>query len=112
MLNTGLEMLGVQVSDEQDVNDPLDPDGVTNMRDADSDERMFLAWDPSTYPPIAHLIYDVTVAPSAPVGARHINALFDFDRSGHWAVTTSGSVEWAIVKRGHQRCARHHRDAG
>jgi len=97
-LTTGLETLGVAVTAEQDAVDPLDPDGVTNIRDADSDERMFLSWDPNTTPATSHLLYDVTVAAGAPAVDRYVNALFDFDQNGRWSGAAAGA-EWAIVNQ-------------
>lgn len=94
-LVTGLEMLGRQVSAERDIRDPGDPDGMTNLRDADADERMFLVWDPNTLPATAHLLFDVTLAAGAPAGDRFVNALFDFDRDGDWGGAAAG-VEWAL----------------
>lgn len=98
MLTTELEMLGQNVSVEQDVVDPTDPDGVINMVDADSDERMFLSWDPNTTPATSYLIYDVTVDNSAPDVDRFVNVLFDFDRSGDWS-GAAGGTEWVVVNQ-------------
>ena len=97
-LTTGLEMLGQAVSVEQGVVDPDDPDGRVNLVDADEDERMYLAWDRNTSPGTAYLIYDVSVAAGAPSVTRYVNVLFDFDRSGHWANTTT-VTEWAVVNQ-------------
>lgn len=41
-LNVGEETLGLSVSAEVDANDPNDPDGVPNLVDSDSDERMYV----------------------------------------------------------------------
>ncbi len=97
-LTTGRETLGLAVTAEQDVVDPLDPDGATNIRDADSDERMFLSWDPNTTPATSHLIYDVTVAAGAPAITRHVNAVIDFDRNARWQGDAAG-VEWSVVNQ-------------
>ncbi|GAH93412.1 unnamed protein product, partial [marine sediment metagenome] len=46
-LNTGEETLRLNVSAEVDATDPNDPDGVPNLVDADSDERMYVILDGS-----------------------------------------------------------------
>jgi hypothetical protein len=94
-LNIGQEMLGVGVSMEVDATDPSDPDGVPNLVDADSDERMFVIIEDAT----AKLAFDVTVDASAPDITRYINVLIDFDQSGNWGGAANGK-EWAIVNTG------------
>ena len=91
-LNVGQEMLGVNVSAEVDANDPYDPDGVPNLVDADSDERMFVIIENAT----AKLAFDVTVNASAPNVTRYVNVLIDFDQSGNWSGAANGT-EWAVV---------------
>ncbi|HAV65432.1 MAG TPA: hypothetical protein DCY13_24030 [Verrucomicrobiales bacterium] len=94
-LVTGVETLGRTVSRETDAGDLSDPDGVPNLEDADSDERMFLAWNPNTSPATAHLIFDVSVAIDAADEDRHVNLLFDFDQNGAWSGAAAGT-EWAV----------------
>lgn len=97
-LAAGQEMLGDAVSIETDAVDPSDPDGRTNLDDGDSDERMFLVYDPNTSPATGRLIFDVTVTAGAPPGARYLNVLFDFDTDGAWGGAVAGT-EWAVVNQ-------------
>lgn len=97
-LFTGLEMLGRAVSVERDAQDPSDPDGLPNRADGDSDERMFIVWDPNSNPAKANLLYDVTIAPGAPDMDRYVNVLIDFDRNGAWGGAANGK-EWAVVNQ-------------
>ncbi len=91
-LNVGEETLGLNVSAEVDATDPSDPDGVPNLVDADSDERMYVIMDGSQ----ARLAFTVSVSLSAPDVTRYANALIDFDQSGNWSTGTYG-VEWVVV---------------
>jgi hypothetical protein len=91
-LNTGEETLGVNVSTEVDANDPADPDGVPNLVDADSDERISVIVEGTQ----AKLAFTVNVAPNAPDVPRYANALIDFDQSGNWSAGTYGT-EWVVV---------------
>jgi len=61
-LNIGGETLGMNVSAEVDANDPADPDGVPNLVDADSDERIFVIVEDTQ----AKLAFTVTISPNAP----------------------------------------------
>ena len=91
-LTTGEETIGYHVSDEVDAIDPADPDGVPNLVDADSDERIFVVIEKTR----AKLAFTATVSPRAPDVTRYANVLIDFDNSGDW---TEGSLgpEWVIV---------------
>jgi PKD repeat protein len=91
-LNIGEETLGLKVSAEVDANDPNDPDGVPNLVDADSDERMFVILDSGK----AKLAFTVKVSPNAPDITRYANVLIDFDQSGNWSTGTYG-IEWVVV---------------
>ena len=91
-LNIGAETLGVNVSAEVDANDLNDPDGVPNLVDADSDERIYVIMEGTQ----AKLAFTVTVSPNAPDVTRHANALIDFDQSGNWSAGTYGT-EWVVV---------------
>jgi len=91
-INTGEETLGMNVSAEVDANDAADPDGVPNLVDADSDERIFVIVEGTQ----ARLAFTVTVAPSAPNMTRYVNAVIDFDQSGEWSAGTYGS-EWVVI---------------
>jgi len=91
-LNVGEETLGMSVSAEVDANDPADPDGVPNLVDADSDERISVIVEGTQ----AKLAFTVTVAPNAPDVTRYANALIDFDQSGNWSAGTYGT-EWVLV---------------
>jgi PKD repeat protein len=91
-LYVGEETLGINVSAEVDAIDPNDPDGVPNLVDADSDERMYAIMEGTK----ARLAFTVTVSPFAPDVTRYANALIDFDQSGHWSTGTCG-VEWVVV---------------
>ena len=91
-LSPGQEMLGVNVSTEAGATDPDDPDGVSNLVDADSDERMFVIIENRT----AKLAFDVTVTASAPDAARYVNVLIDFDQSGNWGGSVN-ETEWAVA---------------
>jgi len=91
-LNVGEEILGLNVSAEVDAIDPNDPDGVPNLVDADSDERMYVIMEKSQ----ARLAFTVTVSLNAPDVTRYANALIDFDQSGNWS-TGSYGVEWVVV---------------
>ncbi|MFP3897966.1 MAG: hypothetical protein ACLFVD_01430 [Dehalococcoidia bacterium] len=91
-LNVGEEMLGMNVSSEMDAIDPDDPDGVPNLVDADSDERMYIIMEDGK----ARLALTVTVGPDAPKTTRYVNALIDFDRSGNWSTGAFGP-EWVVV---------------
>jgi len=91
-LNTGEETLGLHVSAEVDATDPNDPDGVPNLVDADSDERMYVILDGSD----TNLAFTVTVSSGAPDVTRYANVLIDFDQSGNWS-TGSYGVEWVVV---------------
>lgn len=88
-LHIGEEMLGITVSAEADANDLNDPDGIPNMVDSDSDERVFVIQDGSN----ARLAFTVTVSSTAPERKRYVNILVDFDQSGNWSEGTSG-IEW------------------
>jgi hypothetical protein len=91
-LNVGEETLGLNVSAEVDANDPADPDGVPNLVDADSDERIFVIVEGTQ----AKLAFTVTIAPNVPDVTRYANALIDFDQSGNWSAGTYGT-EWVVV---------------
>ena len=91
-LNTGEETLGLNVSAEVDATDPNDPDGVPNLVDADSDERMYVILDGSD----TKLAFTVTVSSGAPDVTRYANVLIDLDQSGNWS-TGSYGVEWVMV---------------
>jgi len=94
-LNIGAETLGVNVSAEVDANDPADPDGVPNLVDADSDERIFVIVEGTQ----AKLAFTVTVASNVPDVTRYANAVIDFDQSGKWSAGTYGT-EWVVVNLG------------
>ncbi|NQU39351.1 MAG: hypothetical protein HQ523_05315 [Lentisphaerae bacterium] len=100
----GTRMLGVAATSELGPSDPADPDGVHNLDDADSDERMFLAWDPNSAPPRALILFDTTIiTPPGPVEAAvtetlYFNALLDFDQGGSWSNGASGA-EWAVTNQ-------------
>ena len=96
VLNVTADRLGVLNSAEIDVLDPNDPDGATNLKDADRDERMFVALDQNTTPPRARLIFDVTLGADGFDGTRYLNVLIDFDRDGRWRGNAAGA-EWAVV---------------
>jgi len=91
-LNTGGEMLGMHVSAEVDAIAPDDPDGVPNLVDADSDERILVIVEGTQ----AKLAFTVTVASAAPAVDRYANALIDFDQDGKWSAGTQGD-EWVVV---------------
>lgn len=91
-LNVGEETLGLNVSAEVDAIDPNDPDGVPNLVDADSDERMYVIMEGTK----ARLAFTVTVSPIAPDVTRYANALIDFDQSGNWSTGNYG-IEWVVV---------------
>ena len=91
-LNVSQEMLGVSVSAEVDATDPADPDGVPNLVDADSDERIFVIVEGTQ----AKLAFTVTVALGAPAVPRYANAVIDFDQNGSWNTGTYGT-EWVAV---------------
>ena len=91
-LNIGEETLGMNVSAEVDATDPADPDGVPNLVDADSDERVFVIVEGTQ----AKLAFTVTVSPNAPDVTRYANAVIDFDQSGNWSAGTYGT-EWVVV---------------
>jgi len=91
-LNVGEETLGLNVSAEFDATDPMDPDGVPNLVDADSDERIYVIIEGGK----AKLAFTVTVAPTAPDVTRYANALIDFDQSGNWSDGSYGA-EWVVV---------------
>ncbi len=91
-LNVGEETLGINVSAEVDAIDPNDPDGVPNLVDADSDERMYVIMEGTQ----ARLAFTVTVSSNAPDVTRYANALIDFDQSGNWSTGLHG-VEWVVV---------------
>jgi hypothetical protein len=96
VLFAGGEMLGnalsCTVSIESDADDFVDPDGVPNLVDADSDERIFLILDGDT----AQLALNVCVDAGSPAVTRYLNVLVDFDRNGYWDGNVSGT-EWALV---------------
>jgi len=91
-LNIGGETLGINVSAEVDATDPNDPDGVPNLVDADSDERIYVIVEGTK----AKLAFTVTVSPNAPDVPRYVNALIDFDQNGKWSAGTYGT-EWVVV---------------
>jgi len=91
-LNIGEETLGVNVSAEVDATDPNDPDGVPNLVDADSDERIFVIVEGTQ----AKLAFTVSVAPNAPDVTRYANAVIDFDQNGRWSTGTY-RTEWVLV---------------
>jgi hypothetical protein len=91
-LNVGQEMLGASVTKEDCATDPNDPDNVSNMVDADSDDRIFVMIENTT----AKLVFDVTVNAGAPNITRYVNVLIDFDQNGKWSGNVTGK-EWAIV---------------
>lgn len=91
-VTTGMETLGHSVSTETDAMDPADIDGVPNMADADSDERVFVILDGSE----SRLAFTVSVDRSAPDVARYLNVLIDFDQSGNWSTGSNGD-EWPVV---------------
>lgn len=91
-LNVGEETLGLNVSAEVDAIDPNDPDGVPNLVDADSDERIYVIVEGKK----AKLAFTVTVSPNAPDVTRYANALIDFDQSGNWSAGAYGT-EWVVV---------------
>ncbi len=92
---TGDEALGTTASPESDAADPTDSDGVPNLVDGDSDERMFVAYNPNTVAPTAYLIFDVTISNATAGDDRFVNLLVDFDRDGKWSGSSAG-VEWAV----------------
>ncbi len=92
VLTVGLEMLGNQVSAEQDATDPSDPDLVPNLVDADKDERVFLIQKDNQ----VALATIVTLDSAAPEGSRFLNLLVDFNQDGRWKQEGS-SVEWAVI---------------
>lgn len=91
-LNTGQETLGFNVSAEVDATDPGDPDGVPNLVDSDSDERIYIITEQNQ----ALLAFTVAVSAGAPDVTRHANALIDFDQSGNWSGSANGA-EWVTV---------------
>ncbi len=91
-LNIGEETLGTKVSAEKDANDPNDSDGVPNLVDSDSDERVFVVQDGLN----ARLAFIVSVSNSAPEQNRYVNILIDFDQSGNWSNGTCGA-EWVTT---------------
>jgi PKD repeat protein len=94
-LNVGEETLGLNVSAEVDALDPSDPDGVPNLVDADSDERIYAIMEGTK----ARLAFTVSVSSNAPDMTRYANALIDFDQSGNWSTGNYG-VEWVVVNLG------------
>jgi PKD repeat protein len=92
ILNIGEETLGINVSAEVDATDPNDPDGVPNLVDADSDERIYVIAEGTK----AKLAFTVTVSANAPDVPRYVNALIDFDQNGKWSAGTYGT-EWVVV---------------
>ena len=90
-LNVGEETLGHTVSAEQDALDPMDPDGVPNLVDADSDERAFVILDGTD----SRLAFTVSVKSTAPDMHRYLNVLLDFNQDGQWRDATNGP-EWAV----------------
>jgi hypothetical protein len=103
-LTTGLEMLGLTVSDEAGASDPLDPDGVPNLINGDSDDGVtsmlvFPAGAPFGVPRFnAMARVTITVAAGAPAGTRYLNVLFDVNADGEWKDTTL-SPEWVVVNQ-------------
>ena len=91
-LNIGEETLGFNVSAEVDATDPNDPDGVPNLVDSDSDERIYIVTEQNQ----ARLAFTVAVSTSAPDTTRYANALIDFDQSGNWSRGAAG-MEWVTV---------------
>jgi hypothetical protein len=91
-LNIGQETLGFNVSAEVDATDPNDPDGVPNLVDSDSDERIYIITEQNQ----ARLAFTVAVSASAPDTTRYANALIDFDQSGNWSQGAAGT-EWVTV---------------
>jgi len=91
-LNIGQETLGFNVSAEVDATDPSDPDGVPNLVDSDSDERIYIITEQNQ----ARLAFTVAVSAGAPDMTRHANALIDFDQSGNWGGSANGA-EWVAV---------------
>jgi len=91
-LNVGQETLGFNVSAEVDATDPNDPDGVPNLVDSDSDERIYIIMEQSQ----ARLAFTVAVSAGAPDMTRYANALIDFDHSGNWSSGAAGA-EWVTV---------------
>lgn len=94
-MNTGQEMLGLHVSVEVDATDPADPDGMPNLVDADSDERIFVIVEGTQ----AKLAFTVTVDSNAPAVTRYANALLDFDQDGGWSEGAHGD-EWVVANLG------------
>jgi PKD repeat protein len=92
VLNTGEETIGYGVSEEVDANDSTDPDGVPNLVDADSDERIFIILDGNQ----AKVAFTVSVSTRAPDITRYANMLIDFDYSGDWNESSLGP-EWTVV---------------
>jgi len=89
---TGQETIGRAVSAEAGAMDPSDIDGVPNLVDSDSDERVFVILDGSD----SRLAFTVSVKRSAPDMTRYLNVLIDFDQSGNWNTGTHGS-EWPVA---------------
>jgi hypothetical protein len=101
-LTTGLEMLGPSVSAEAGVSDPLDPDGVPNLVDADSDDGVLsllvlpagaVFGVPMVQPTLA---VTFSVAPGAPNVTRYLNVLLDVNGDGMW-MDTGASKEWVLI---------------
>ncbi len=95
ILKPGGEMIGTEVSAEDDANDPADPDGIQNLVDTDRDDPVYLLIMAVSIPAKARLKFKVTIDDTAPKGKRYINVLFDFDKNGTWGGKQNGK-EWAI----------------
>jgi hypothetical protein len=91
-LTIGQETLGFNVSAEVDATDPNDPDGVPNLVDSDSDERIYIITEQNQ----ARLAFTAAVSAGAPDITRYANALIDFDQSGNWGSGAAGK-EWVTV---------------
>lgn len=72
------ESLGVQLSWEQDANDPADPDGTPNLVFDDANDGLKVV----PLPPA--LTFTIKVGPQAAQGPRYLNVLVDLDRNGTW----------------------------
>ncbi|HPQ71629.1 MAG TPA: GEVED domain-containing protein [bacterium] len=94
-LTTGAEMIGENVSDEEDANDTADPDGVPNLVDRDLDDGVFWVFYPdlTTNTLTVRFLVEVTVAAGAPDVQRYLNILVDANRDGQWKKNDRGS-EW------------------
>lgn len=102
-LNTGGEMLGLNVSAEINATDTADPDDFPNLADSDRDERIFVIIEGEK----AKLAFAVTVAQNVPKLERYVNGLLDFDHSGNWSKGNLGDGSASTIRsmysQGHLR---------